>query len=67
MKFNKLSAAVLLIGIGTFSAAAAEEVYTKGIEVTATRVSQDLMDVPMSVGVVTAEDIKKKGVATIVN
>lgn len=64
MQLKKLSAAVLLTGIGTFSAAA-EEVYTKGIEVTATRVAQDLMDVPMSVGVVTAEDIKKKGVATI--
>ncbi len=65
MKLKKLSAAVLLTGMGTFSATAAEDIYTKGVEVTATRVAHDLMDVPMSVGVVTAEDIKKKGVTTI--
>ena len=65
MQLKKLSAAVLLTGMGTFSATAAEDIYTKGVEVTATRVAHDLMDVPMSVGVVTAEDIKKKGVTTI--
>ena len=65
MKLKKLSVAVAAVCIGSTAVMAAEEVYTKGVEVTATRVARDLMDVPMSVGVVTADDIKSKGVATI--
>ena len=65
MKLTKISAAVLTVCLGSTVAMAAQDVYTKGVEVTATRVTRDLMDVPMSVGVVTADDIKKSGVTTI--
>lgn len=65
MKRTQLSAAVLIACLGLNSALAADEVYTKEVEVTATRVAHDLMDVPMSVGVVTADEISKKGVSTI--
>ncbi len=37
----------------------AEETKTEGVIVSATRVERELMDVPMSVSVVTAEDIKR--------
>lgn len=65
MKLTKISAAVLTVCLGSTAAMAAQDVYTKGVEVTATRVTRDLMDVPMSVGVVTEDDIKKTGVTTI--
>ena len=65
MKLTKISAAVLTVCLGSTAAMAAQDVYTKGVEVTATRVTRDLMDVPMSVGVVTEDDIKKSGVTTI--
>ncbi|WP_303960997.1 TonB-dependent siderophore receptor [Succinatimonas hippei] len=65
MKLTKISAAVLTVCLGSTVALAAQDVYTKGVEVTATRVTRDLMDVPMSVGVVTEDDIKKSGVTTI--
>ena len=65
MKLTRISAAVLTVCLGSTAAMAAQDVYTKGVEVTATRVTRDLMDVPMSVGVVTEDDIKKSGVTTI--
>lgn len=65
MKLNKLSQAVLLTTLGISCAFAADEIYTRDVEVTATRVAHDLMDVPMSVGVVSAEEISRKGVTTI--
>ena len=65
MKLTRIRAAVLTVCLGSTAAMAAQDVYTKGVEVTATRVTRDLMDVPMSVGVVTEDDIKKSGVTTI--
>lgn len=42
-----------------------EAVKTKGIEVTATRVNRELLQVPLSVSVVTEEQISKSGAITI--
>ena len=65
MKLTKISAAVLTVCLGSTVALAAQDVYTKGVEVTATRVTRDLMDVPMSVGVVGEQEIAKKGTALV--
>lgn len=65
MKLTKISAAVLTVCLGSTVAMAAQDVYTKGVEVTATRVTRDLMDVPMSVGVVGEQEIAKKGTALV--
>ena len=65
MKLTKISAAVLTVCLGSTAAMAAQDVYTKGVEVTATRVTRDLMDVPMSVGVVGEKEIDKKGTALV--
>ena len=65
MKLTKISAAVLTVCLGSTAAMAAQDVYTKGVEVTATRVTRDLMDVPMSVGVVGEQEIAKKGTALV--
>lgn len=65
MNLNKLCLAVLAACMSMSAVQAAETIRTSGIEVTATRVARDLMDVPMSTGVVTAEQIKESGVATI--
>lgn len=65
MKLTKISAAVLTVCLVSTAAMAAQDVYTKGVEVTATRVTRDLMDVPMSVGVVGEQEIAKKGTALV--
>ena len=65
MKLTKIRAAVLTVCLGSTAAMAAQDVYTKGVEVTATRVTRDLMDVPMSVGVVGEKEIAKKGTALV--
>lgn len=66
MKIKKISVAVMAACLGLNTAMAADdEVYTQEVEVTATRVARDLMDVPMSVGVVTADEISKMGVSSI--
>ncbi len=44
---------------------AEEEIETKSVEVTATRVERELMDVPMSVSVITSEDIEKTPASSI--
>ncbi len=52
---------------GASSAVFAQEadVTTETVKVTASRVEQELMEVPMSVSVVTAEDIKKSSAKTV--
>ncbi|CAK7005913.1 MAG: Vitamin B12 transporter BtuB [Desulfovibrio sp.] len=55
-----LCAAVLALSLPGMPANAAEEVETKEVKVTATRTEKDLMEVPMSVGVVTSEDQKRR-------
>lgn len=43
----------------------AEELQTQSVKVTASRVERELMDVNMSVSVITAEDIKRQGARTV--
>lgn len=50
MRKSKLALACTLILTSALSKAYSEEVKTKGIEVTATRVERDLLQVPVSVG-----------------
>lgn len=45
--------------------AAQETVNSKAVEVTATRVNRDILEVPLAVSVVTADEIAKKGSATV--
>ena len=65
MRKTKLALACTLILTSALSTAYAEEVKTKGIEVTATRVERDLLQVPVSVSVVSEKQIKKSGASTI--
>lgn len=59
-----LSAAVALaLSAGTVSAE--DVLQTETVHVTASRVEQELMDVPMSVSVVTQEDIEQSSGKTI--
>ncbi len=46
-------------------AVVAEELQTQSVKVTASRVERELMDVNMSVSVITAEDIKRQGARTV--
>lgn len=46
-------------------AAAAEELQTQSVKVTASRVERELMDVNMAVSVITADDIKRSGARTV--
>ncbi|MDO5532245.1 TonB-dependent siderophore receptor [Sutterella sp.] len=55
--------ATALLSMG--AAQAADEVTTEEVKVTASRVEQDLMEVPMSVTVVTSEQIQKSSARTI--
>ena len=48
-----------------FAAEAEESVTTEAVRVTASRVERELLDVPMSVSVVTREDIERSGAQTI--
>lgn len=65
MRKTKLALACTLILTSALSKAYSEEVKTKGIEVTATRVERDLLQVPVSVSVVSEKQIKKSGASTI--
>lgn len=65
MRKTKLALACTLILTSALSKAYSEEVKTKGIEVTATRVERDLLQVPVSVSVVSEKRIKKSGASTI--
>lgn len=59
-----LSAAVALaLSAGTVSAE--DVLQTETVHVTASRVEQELMDVPMSVSVITSKDIEKSGAKTV--
>ena len=59
-----LSAAVALaLYAGTVSAE--DVLQTETVHVTASRVEQELMDVPMSVSVITSKDIEKSGAKTV--
>lgn len=60
MLASALSAAILSMGT-----AQAADVTTEDVKVTAGRVEQELMDVPMSVSVVTSEEIEKSSARTI--
>lgn len=59
-----LSAAVsLALSAGTVSAE--DVLQTETVHVTASRVEQELMEVPMSVSVITSKDIEKSGAKTV--
>ena len=60
MLASALSAAILSMGT-----AQAADVTTEDVKVTASRVEQELMDVPMSVSVITNEEIAKSSARTI--
>ena len=62
-----LRAAACAVALCTlaFAAEAEESVTTEAVRVTASRVERELLDVPMSVSVVTREDIERSGAQTI--
>ena len=64
-KTAALLAAMVLLGVGSASAAEAAPMYAlKGITVTATRQAESLKDVPANVQVITEKDIKLRNVQT---
>lgn len=63
MKHSKIALALAAVLMANISYAS--EVRTDGIEVTATRVQRDLLEVPVSVSVVDEKEISKKAVSTI--
>lgn len=63
MKYSKIALAIATVLLTNMSNAS--EVKTKGIDVTATRVQRDLLEVPVSVSVVDEKEISKKAVSTI--
>ncbi|MGN1282187.1 MAG: TonB-dependent receptor plug domain-containing protein [Succinivibrio sp.] len=63
MKHNKIALALAAVLAANLSYAS--DVTTNGIEVTATRVQRDLLEVPVSVTVVDEKEISKKPVSTI--
>ena len=63
-------AASMLLGLAALAltapeARAAEEVRSSDVYVTAGRVEQELLDVPMSVSVITEEDVRKSSAGTV--
>ncbi len=66
MKLTKIAACLLpLCAVGAVLADDDDDVYTGTVQVTATRVAKDLMDVPLAVSVVTADEIKETAPATV--
>lgn len=68
MKTQKICMLAGAVATALFSlqaAQAAETATTEEVKVTASRVEQELMEVPMSVSVITAEDIKKSSARTV--
>ncbi|MGN0916393.1 MAG: TonB-dependent receptor plug domain-containing protein [Succinivibrio sp.] len=63
MKYSNIALAVF--GVLCVNTAIASDVTTSGIEVTATRVQRDLLDVPVSVSVIDEKEISKKPSSTI--
>ena len=58
MQFNEVKIALAVsAALASIGAQAQESVRTEEVRVTASRVEQELMDVPMSVSVVTAQEI----------
>lgn len=64
MTFRLTLLSALIVGVYS-QCLAAESTKTSEVTVTASRVEQDLMDVPMSVSVITAEDIKNSSARTV--
>lgn len=66
MKFQQLkTAAAVAAALGCVSAFAQESIRTEEVTVTASRVEQELMDVNMSVSVITEEQIRHSGARTV--
>lgn len=70
MKYSNLTltaaAVTVALAVGTTAQAQdADTVTTENVKVTASRVEQELMDVNMSVSVITAEDIAKSDARTV--
>ncbi len=70
MKYSNLTltaaAVTAALAVGTTAQAQdADTVTTENVKVTASRVEQELMDVNMSVSVITAEDIAKSDARTV--
>ena len=70
MKYSNLpltaAAVTVALAVGTTAQAQdADTVTTENVKVTASRVEQELMDVNMSVSVITAEDIAKSDARTV--
>lgn len=63
---NTFEKTLLASAIVAFApAVVAEELQTQSVKVTASRVERELMDVNMSVSVITKEDIKRQGARTV--
>ena len=66
LSFKKTSLALAVaLSLPLISAQAAENYKAQDVVVTASRVEQDLMDVNMSVSVITQEDIKRSNAQTV--
>lgn len=69
-KMKRRVASLCLLALTSYSASVhaetgEEAVQTRDVVITATRTEQDVKDTPMSVQVITAEDIAKKGALTL--
>ena len=66
MQFNEVKIALAVsAALASIGAQAQESVRTEEVRVTASRVEQELMDVPMSVSVVTAQEIEQGSGKTV--
>ncbi len=65
MKINALKPLAAATLMALCANAAAEQVKSQAVTVTASRVEQELLDVPMSVSVITKEEIRKSSARTV--